>query len=78
MEHPVQTLAHSGFGGRVGSETSMSSHRCAGSPTLVGGRAGVGAARARARCKLELLLCSMAVITLSGAELGPKGLKQEL
>ena len=34
--------------------------------TLVGGKAGDGGARARARCELGLFLSSMAIITLSG------------
>ena len=44
---------------------------------LVGGRPGVGGARARARCKPGLLLCSMTVTALLGVGLRAEGLEQE-
>ena len=45
--------------------------------TLVGGRAGDGGARAKAKCELGLLLCSMAATTLLGAGAGPNMLEQK-
>ena len=44
---------------------------------LVGGRDGVRGARARARCNLGFLLCSLANPILSGVRLGSMGLEEE-
>lgn len=46
--------------------------------TLVGGRDGVGGARARARHEQGLLLCSVTVSSLSGVESMAEGLEQKL
>ena len=65
----------SGFGGRSEYELSMGHVSLQGvlaAAALVGGRAGVAGARARVRCKQGLLLCSVAVTTLSGMGEGPK------
>ena len=70
----------SGFGGRAGSDMSMSHifpHGVLAGITLVGGGAGDEGARSRARCELGLMLCSVADITLFEARLGPKLLKQK-
>ena len=70
----------SGFGGRARSEVSIG---CAfpqgvlAAIMLVGGGAGYGGARARARCELGLLLYSVAITTLSVVGLGPKVLEQK-
>ena len=69
----------SGLGGRAGSDISIGhvfSQCVLAAITLVGGRGRVGGARARARCKLGLLLCSLATTTSRvGSE--PQGLEQE-
>lgn len=44
---------------------------------FLGGRAGVGYAGTRTRCKPGLLLCSMVITALLGWGLGAKGLEQE-
>ena len=72
----------SGFDRRAGSEVHRSRilpQVAVASADLVEDRAGFREARARARCKLGLLLCSVAVTALSGAGLvvGSEGLEQE-
>ena len=65
-----------GFGGRAGSEVSTGyvfSRGTVATNALVGCRAGVGGSRARAKYESGLLLCSMAVMTLSEVRVGPKG-----
>ena len=67
--------------GRAGSDVSRSHVFPQGvlaAITLVGGGAGDGADRDRARCELGLLLCSVATTTLRGAGVGPKLLEQKL
>lgn len=77
VKHPEQSAAPRGSGGRARSEVSMSSPGCAGSPHL-GGRWGQSWSRlSQSQDKLELLLWSMAVITLTEVEMGPKRLWQE-
>ena len=44
--------------------------------TLVGGGTGDGGARAWAKCEAELLLCLLAITTLSGVGLDPKLMEQ--
>ena len=64
----------SGFGWRAGPEMSTGYIFLWGvlaATTLMGGRAGVGGARARSRCNLGRLLCSLAVTALWGAGSGP-------
>ena len=63
----------SGFGGRPGSEVGMSHVFPQGvlaAITLV--RGGDGGAKARAKCELGLLLCSVAITILLVAGSGPK------
>lgn len=65
----------SGFGGRAGSQLSVGCIIPLGvlaSITLVKGRVGNGGAKARAKCELGLLLCSVAITILLVAESGPK------
>ena len=60
----------SGFGGRAGSEVSMGHIFPWGvlaATTLLDDMAGDGGVRVRARCEPGLLLCSVAVTTLSAA-----------
>ena len=69
-----------GFGGRAGSDVSMSHIFPQGvlsAITLVGGWAGDGGARTRANCDPGLLLCSVANTTLLGVESGPRLLEQK-
>ena len=64
----------SSFGGRAESKVSKGSIFPQGvlaATAFVGGKAGVGGARARIRCEPELLLCSVVFTTLSGSGLGP-------
>ena len=64
----------SGFGGRAGSAVSTSHVFPQGvlaAITLVGSRAGDAEARAGAKCKSGLLLCSVASTTLMGVGAAP-------
>ena len=66
----------SGFGGRAGSDVSMSHIFPQGvlaAITLVGGGAGYGGAKARASCELGLLLCLVAITFLLGTVRGSQG-----
>ena len=68
----------SGSGGRARYEVSMGCIFPWGLLAVtarVGNRSGVEGARARTRCELGLLLCSMAITALSGVGLGPEGLE---
>ena len=68
------------FDGRAGSELSTSHIflQCVLAViTLAWGEFGDGVARARARCELGLVLCSVAISTLFGVGLGTKVLKQK-
>lgn len=73
-------LVSSGFVGRAESEVSTGyifPQGVLAVTTLVAGRARDGGDRARARCELAFLLCSMAIATLSGVGPGIKVLEQK-
>ena len=77
---PMQVPVPSGFCGRVGSEVTVGHifPQCVLTAiTLVGGRAGDGVARAKARCEPGLPLCSMADTTLSVVRWDPKVQEQK-
>ena len=70
----------SAFGGRAGFDLNISHVLPQGvlaALTLVGDGAGDEGARARARCGVELPLCSVGVTALSGAGSDPKLLEQK-
>ena len=70
----------SGFSGRAGSDMSMSHvfhQNVLETNTLVGYGSGDEVARARAKCDLGLLLCSVGSTTLLGLGSSPKLLEQK-
>ena len=70
----------SGFGGSPGSDVSTNlifAHGVLAAITLIVGMTGDGGTRARARCELELLLCSVTSTTLSELVMGPTLLEQK-
>ena len=79
-ECPYSLHVPSGFGGRAGSDVSMSlilPHGVLAALTMVGCGAGDGGSRARARCEPGLLLCSEASTALLGTGSGLKLLEEK-
>ena len=76
---PIQSVPCD-FNGRAGSDVSTSHilpHTVLAAITLVGVGAGDGGAKARPKCELWLLFCSVANSTLLGERVGPKLLQKK-